>query len=75
MQPNVSAVVQTVSLGQTGISVALRHYTPNFFLRAKPETKVWINAQVRGPAESLRQVQFATLDLIRRAQGHAFYRI
>jgi polyhydroxyalkanoate synthase subunit PhaC len=32
---------------------------------------VWINAQVRGPAESLRQVQFATLDLMRRAQGHA----
>jgi len=32
---------------------------------------VWINAQVRGSAESLRQVQFATLDLMRRAQGHA----
>jgi hypothetical protein len=32
---------------------------------------VWINAQVRGPAESLRQVQFATLDLMRSAQGHA----
>ena len=28
---------------------------------------MWINAQVRGPAESLRQVQFATLDLMRRA--------
>jgi polyhydroxyalkanoate synthase len=35
------------------------------------ETKVCVNAQARGLVESLRQAQFATLDLMRRAQGHA----
>ena len=54
-------------LGYLGSETLHLHYS----LRANPETKVWINAQVRGPAESLRQVQFATLDLMRRAQGHA----
>jgi len=32
---------------------------------------VCVNAQAPGPVELLRQAQFATLDLMRRAQGHA----
>src|SRR5262249_49134544 len=38
---------------------------------ANQETKVRVNAQARGPVELLQQAQFATLDLMRRAQGHA----
>ena len=40
-------------------------------LRANQETKVCVNSQARGLVESLRLAQFATLDLLRRAQGHA----
>jgi hypothetical protein len=67
VQPNVSAVVQAMSSAKLGY-LALRHSISIIFYVRTGRRKC---GQVRSPAESLRQVQFATLDLMRRAQGHA----